>query len=85
LKKFKLNVAKALIVSIRCGWDTPERRSVIPKIWPDREMQGYDQLVDIWPMGLIAYELIFGYQPLALQKNPWQPGAEYESLRPLFN
>jgi hypothetical protein len=21
LKKFKLNVAKALIVSIRCGWD----------------------------------------------------------------
>lgn len=51
---------------------------------PEREMEEHDHGVDIWPMGVIGYELTYGRHPFKLAINPWRPGSQYERLRPLW-
>lgn len=64
---------------------TPGGGGTIWYLAPEREMQHYNYLVDVWSMGVIGYELTYGYHPWKLSKNPWRPGKEHESLRPVFH
>jgi protein kinase-like protein len=63
---------------------TPGRGGTVWYLAPERELQPYDKLVDVWAMGVIGYELSFGHHPWKSQYNPWRPG-KYEKLRPGFH
>jgi serine/threonine protein kinase len=54
-------------------------------IAPERELQPYNELVDIWPMGVIGYELLYERHPWRLAKNPWRTGLEHRALIPSFH
>ena len=62
----------------------PGRGGTIWYLAPERELHSYDKLVDMWAMGVIGYELSYGYHPLKLKYNPWRRGSQYEQLRPDF-
>jgi hypothetical protein len=47
-------------------------------------MDEYGHGIDVWPMGIIGYELTYGLHPLKLAVNPWRRGNEYERLRPTW-
>jgi serine/threonine protein kinase len=64
---------------------TPGYGGTIYYLAPEREMQDYDNLIDVWSMGVIGYELRYGHHPWKMTHNPWRPGRRYEFLRPLFN
>lgn len=51
---------------------------------PERELEKYDNSVDIWAMGVILYELTYGHHPWKFAINPWREGKENEKLRPAF-
>lgn len=48
---------------------------------PEREMLDFDETVDVWAMGVVGYELVYGKHPFRFSKNPWRKGREYEGLR----
>jgi serine/threonine protein kinase len=60
----------------------PGHRGTINYLAPEMEMQPYDARVDVWAMGVVGFQLKFGFHPWKLSVNPWKPGASY--LRPLF-
>lgn len=64
---------------------TPGRGGTVHYLAPEREMQGYDHLADIWGMGVIGYELTYGHHPWQFAINPWRPGKSHEQLRQPFN
>ena len=64
---------------------TPGRGGTIWYLAPEREMTSYDMLVDIWAMGIIGYELSYGYHPWKLKCNAWRRGAQFEAFRPDFH
>jgi hypothetical protein len=35
-------------------------------------------------MGIIGYELSYGYHPWKLKCNPWRRGSQFEAFRPDF-
>jgi serine/threonine protein kinase len=43
---------------------------------PERELEDYDDRVDIWSMGVIFYEFLYGWHPWPRSKNPWRVGNE---------
>ncbi len=51
---------------------------------PELELAAYDAAVDVWAMGVMLYELTYGYHPWRLTLNPWREGSTYEELRPTF-
>ncbi|KAL5592679.1 hypothetical protein FOVSG1_006310 [Fusarium oxysporum f. sp. vasinfectum] len=51
---------------------------------PEREMTGYDELADIWSIGVMAIEMIRGRHPWRQGKNPWRPGSEATQLQKEF-
>ncbi|KAF5674703.1 STE kinase [Fusarium denticulatum] len=52
---------------------------------PEREMTGYNELADIWSIGVMAIELIWGRHPWRQVKNPWRPGPEASMLQKEFH
>ncbi len=64
---------------------TPGRGGTIWYLAPEREMQAYNHLVDVWAMGTMGYELTYGYLPWKFSLNPWRPGEDNERLRPVFD
>ncbi|KAI9737400.1 MAG: hypothetical protein M1834_009554 [Cirrosporium novae-zelandiae] len=64
---------------------TPGHGGTLWYLAPEREMQGYNCLVDVWAMGIIGYELACGNHPWKFFINPWRSGADSESLRPTFH
>jgi serine/threonine protein kinase len=50
---------------------------------PERDIQSFDYLVDIWSIGVVLFELAYGYHPWKFDVNPWRPGNE--NLRPEFH
>jgi serine/threonine protein kinase len=63
---------------------TPGSGGTIYYLAPEREMHAYNQLVDIWSLGVVGYELTYRQAPWRPRINPWRPGAEHEALRPMF-
>ena len=63
---------------------TPGSIGTIGYLAPETEMGKYDHSVDIWAMGIILFELTYGYHPWKLAINPWRAGKENEKLRPGF-
>ncbi len=59
---------------------TPGCAGTINYLSPEREMDAYDHGADVWPMGVIGYELTYGYHPFLFSTNPWRH--EYKNLRP---
>jgi serine/threonine protein kinase len=62
---------------------TPGNGGTVPYLAPEREMQDYDDRVDVWSMGLILSELLFSSHPWMSFKNPWRAG--HEHLRSKFH
>jgi serine/threonine protein kinase len=48
---------------------------------PEREMKGYDELADIWSIGVMAIEMIRGRHPWRQGKNPWRPDLDGQLQR----
>jgi serine/threonine protein kinase len=63
---------------------TPGCTGTINYLSPEQEIDEYDHGADIWPMGVIGYELTYGHHPFLFATNPWRSGNQYENLRPLW-
>jgi serine/threonine protein kinase len=55
---------------------TPGSGGTVPYLAPEREMQAYDEGVDVWSIGLVLFQLAYGYHPWNVLKNPWRRGNE---------
>ncbi|KAF9766550.1 hypothetical protein IL306_001026 [Fusarium sp. DS 682] len=62
----------------------PETGGTIGWLAPEREMTGYDELADIWSIGVMAIEMIQGRHPWRQGKNPWRSGSEASQLQKEF-
>lgn len=62
----------------------PGTNGTVNYLSPEREMTVYDHGEDVWSLGIIGYQLIYGYHPFMLARNPWRPGEAFEALRPTF-
>ncbi|KAI1051275.1 hypothetical protein LB505_013826 [Fusarium chuoi] len=47
-------------------------------------MTGYKELADLWSIGVMAIEMIWGRHPWRQGKNPWRPGPEASELQTEF-
>ncbi|KAL2157178.1 hypothetical protein VTH06DRAFT_6399 [Thermothelomyces fergusii] len=61
----------------------PGNGGTIGYLSPERELQPYDEADDIWAMGVIGFQLMYGDNPFRSQKNPWRQGSD-EYLRKEF-
>ncbi|PVI01095.1 kinase-like protein, partial [Periconia macrospinosa] len=52
---------------------------------PEREQAAYDHSADVWAMGIVGYELTYGFHPFLFRESPWRPGRQYGSLRTAFH
>jgi hypothetical protein len=55
----------------------------VPYLAPERELRAYDARVDAWAMGLVLFQLAYGYHPWNAVRNPWRRG--HERFRDEFN
>ncbi|KAH7142305.1 kinase-like domain-containing protein [Fusarium sp. MPI-SDFR-AT-0072] len=51
---------------------------------PEREMTGYNELADLWSIGVMAMEMIRGRHPWRQSNNPWRLGSEASELQREF-
>lgn len=98
LKPENIGVARtplrSLLLDVGSSWWLPNPNSAlgpwpgnggtITYLAPERELQPFTHLVDIWAMGIVGYELTYGVHPFSFIINPWRKGEEYEGLRPEF-
>ncbi|KAI3338906.1 kinase-like domain-containing protein [Ustulina deusta] len=63
---------------------TPGTVGTIGYLAPELELEAYDLSIDIWPMGVILYELTYNCHPWKLSINPWRDGKDNEALRDSF-
>ncbi|KAF5973807.1 STE protein kinase [Fusarium bulbicola] len=63
----------------------PGTGGTIGLLAPEREMTGYNELADIWSIGVVAIEMPSGRHPWRQVKNPWRPSAEAEELQKEFH
>ncbi|KAM5505383.1 hypothetical protein McaMca56_000027 [Microsporum canis] len=52
---------------------TPGRGGTVNYLAPERELQNHDHSIDVWSMGIIGFELLYGYRPWKIAVNPWRP------------
>ncbi|KAF7861352.1 hypothetical protein EAF04_007917 [Stromatinia cepivora] len=64
---------------------TPGCGGTVRYLAPERELRRYTQKINVWSLGIVGFELIYGYHPWSLVKNPWRIGRDFERLRPSFN
>ncbi|KAH5618102.1 hypothetical protein HBI23_248450 [Parastagonospora nodorum] len=60
---------------------TPGHGGTVGWLAPERELRHYDQTVDVWAAGVVAFQLFFGHHPW-MGEDPWKPGNSH--LRPDF-
>ena len=58
---------------------TPGKKGTIRYQAPERELEGYEHSIDIWAIGVIGVELLYGHHPWHMERNPWRQ--ENEDLR----
>ena len=51
---------------------------------PECELKQHGSPIDIWAVGVMAYQLTYGYIPFKFRVNPWRVGRVHEKLRPDF-
>jgi serine/threonine protein kinase len=51
---------------------TPGRGGTLGYIAPEREMERYGHAVDVWSLGIIGFELTYGFHPWRFAQNPWR-------------
>ncbi|KAI4141430.1 MAG: hypothetical protein L6R39_005332 [Caloplaca ligustica] len=78
-----LDLGNAIRPSIGFVDHMPGQLGTIGYLAPEMEMQPYGSAIDIWSMGVIGYELVYGRQPWSTRRNPWREGNE--NLRPGFS
>ncbi|KAM5463040.1 hypothetical protein MauCBS54593_007699 [Microsporum audouinii] len=72
---------------------TPERQlpatrgrgGTVNYLAPERELQNHDHSIDVWSMGIIGFEFLYGYHPWKIAVNPWRPREKFETLRLTFH
>jgi serine/threonine protein kinase len=65
---------------------TPGRGGTLGYLAPEREMESYGHAVDIWSLGVIGFELTYGFHPWTFAHNPWRDDRrECKDLRPEFD
>ncbi len=51
---------------------------------PECELKQHGSPIDIWAVGVMAYQLTYGYNPFEFRVNPWRVGRVHKKLRPDF-
>jgi serine/threonine protein kinase len=51
---------------------------------PELELEYYNDSIDIWAMGVILFELTYGYHPWKFSVNPWRDSEDNKGLRSSF-
>ncbi|KAI9682560.1 MAG: hypothetical protein M1822_006858 [Bathelium mastoideum] len=51
---------------------TPGGHGTIGYLAPEYEIQNYNCLVDVWSIGIVGFQLFYGYHPWVLKENPWR-------------
>ncbi len=62
----------------------PGSRRSVHYLAPECELKQHGASIDMWAVGVIAYELTYGYNPFKFRVNPWRVGRGNEKLRPDF-
>jgi hypothetical protein len=56
---------------------TPGCLGTINYLAPEMEREPYTASVDVWALGVVGFELIFGSNPWPFHVNPWRSGSDY--------
>lgn len=51
---------------------TPGCGGTVNYLASEREMDDYDEAVDIWSLGIVGFQLLHEHHPWRLAKNPWR-------------
>ncbi|KAH8836626.1 hypothetical protein MCOR31_011493 [Pyricularia oryzae] len=80
-----LDIGNAKHLRPGCRLDPiPGSGGIIGYIAPEREMESYDRSIDIWSLGVIGYEITYGYPPWKQPQNSWRRD-RCDSLREAFH
>jgi serine/threonine protein kinase len=72
------------IVEGRLLHPKPGSFGTIGYLAPESELEDYGCSINIWAMGVILFELTYGYHPWKFPVNPWRSGEDNKSLRSEF-
>ncbi|KAH6614584.1 kinase-like domain-containing protein [Chaetomium sp. MPI-SDFR-AT-0129] len=62
----------------------PGSRGSVHYLAPECELKQHGSAIDMWAVGVMAYQLTYGQNPFRFRVNPWRETRASEKLRPEF-